>query len=221
MNKQPHPIAVVGMSGKGKTMAFRNMNPETCGYVNSECKPLPFVNKFKHYSTPKTWQETYQQLIEYAKNDSITEVVLDSFSEYVDDVLKTARDKFKNFDIWNFYNEEIGKLLFIVKHYPKDIFIIAHSANVEDENGVTERRIAVKGNEWNKAGVEKTFTITIFADVKVVEGTKREYVLHLLSDGRTSAKTPPKFLRDGEDTIPNDCNEFLNRIRETLKQEKR
>ena len=218
MNKTPHPIAVVGMSGKGKTMAFRNMNLDTCGYVNAECKPLPFVNKFKHYSTPKTWQETYQKLIDYAKDDTITEVVLDSFSEYVDSLLKTARDKFKNFEIWNFYNDEIGKLLFLVKHYPKDLFIIAHSANVETETGVSERRIAVKGNEWNKAGIEKTFTIVLFADVKLVDGGKRSYILDLNSDGKTTAKTPPMFLHENEETIPNDCNEFLKRIRETLKQ---
>jgi len=218
MNTQPYQIAVVGMSGKGKTMAFRNMNPETCGYVNAECKPLPFVNKFKHYTTPKTWQETYDQLIEYAKDDTITEVVLDSFSEYVDSLLKFARHKFKNFDIWNFYNDEVGKLLFLIKHYNKDIFVISHSANVETEEGVSERRIAVKGKEWNKAGVEKTYTITVFADVKIIDGSKREYVLELNTDGKTSAKTPPMFLREGEDTIPNDCNEFLNRVRETLKQ---
>ena len=45
----PYQIAIVGMSGKGKTMAFRNMNPETCGFINAEGKPLPFINKFKHY----------------------------------------------------------------------------------------------------------------------------------------------------------------------------
>ena len=121
MNKQPYQIAIVGMSGKGKTMAFRNMNPETCGYINAECKPLPFLNKFKYYSTPKTWQETFETLIEYYKNDNITEVVLDSFTAYIDSLLKTAREKFKNYDIWNFYNDEIGKLLFFVKNYNKDI----------------------------------------------------------------------------------------------------
>jgi len=218
MNKQPYQIAIVGMSGKGKTMAFRNMSIETCGYINAECKPLPFVNKFKHYSIPKTWQETYQELIKYAKDDTITEVVLDSFSEYVDSLLKTARDKFKNFEIWNFYNDEIGKLLFLIKHYPKDIFVIAHSANIEDENGVSERRIAVKGNEHNKAGIEKTFTIVHFADVKLVDGAKRKYILHLSSDGKTSAKTPPMFMNEGEETIPNDCNEFLKRLRKILNQ---
>ena len=88
----PYPIAIVGSSGRGKTMAFRNMNPETCGFINCENKPLPFINKFKHYCTPSTWQETYQKLIEYGKNPDITEVVLDSFSAYIDSLLKTARE---------------------------------------------------------------------------------------------------------------------------------
>lgn len=89
---QPYQIAVVSASGKGKTMSFRNMNPETCGFINAEGKPLPFINKFKHYCTPNTWTETYQKLIEYGKDPEITEVVLDSFSAYIDSLLKTARE---------------------------------------------------------------------------------------------------------------------------------
>ena len=92
MAKQTYQFAIVGMSGKGKTMSFRNMSPDTTGFINAECKPLPFINKFKYYSTPKDWQETYQKLIEFAKNPDITEVVLDSFSAYVDSLLKTARE---------------------------------------------------------------------------------------------------------------------------------
>lgn len=215
----PYQIAIVAASGKGKTMSFRNMNPDTCGFINAENKPLPFINKFKHYCTPNTWQETYQKLIEYGKNPEITEVVLDSFSAYIDSLLKTARETKKNFDIWNMYNEEIGKLLFLVKKYPKDIFVTGHSANVETETGILERRMAIKGNEWNKTGVEKEFTIVAFADVMFVD-SKRNFVLNLLSDGTTSAKTPPIFLPDGKEIIPNDCNEFLISIRNTLSNNK-
>lgn len=218
MNKRtPYQIAIVGLSGKGKTMSFRNMNPETCAFINMEGKPLPFVNNFKYYSTPNNWQECYQTLIEYAQNKEITEVVLDSFSAYIDSLLKTARETKKNFDIWNMYNEEIGKLLYIIQKYNKDIIVTAHSANVETETGVEERRIAVKGNEWNKAGVESKFTIVLFTDVKrdPVKG-KREYILELNSDGKTSAKTPPMFLEENEDYISNDANEFLQKVRNKL-----
>ena len=126
MNKQPYQFLVVGMPGKGKTMSFRNMNPKTTGYINMEGKPLPFVNQFEHYSMPSTWQEAYQKLIEYAKDDSITEVVLDSFSAYVDSLAQYARDNRSGFEIWNLYNKEIGLLLFMINRYPKDIIISAH-----------------------------------------------------------------------------------------------
>jgi len=215
----PYQIAIVGMSGKGKTMAFRNMNPETCGFINAESKPLPFINKFKHYCTPNSWQETYQKLIEYGKNPEITEVVLDSFSAYTDSLLKTAREIKKGFDTWNYYNEEIGKLMFLIKKYPKDIIVTAHSANVETEEGVAERRIAVKGNEWNKTGIEKDFTIVLFAEVNLSTG-KREYILNLLSDGKTSAKTPPLFIEEGKESIPNDAQIFLQYVRKVLANNK-
>lgn len=216
----PYPIAIVGSSGRGKTMAFRNMNPETCGFINCENKPLPFINKFKHYCTPSTWQETYQKLIEYGKNPDITEVVLDSFSAYIDSLLKTARETKKNFDIWNMYNEEVGKLLFTIKKYPKDIIVTGHSANVElDTGGVFERRMAVKGNEWNKTGIESAFTIVAFAEVMFTDG-KRTYVLNLLPDGTNSAKTPPVFLPEGKESIENDANYLLTSIRNTLSNSK-
>ena len=99
MKQLPYQIAIAGQSGRGKTMGFRNMNPDTCGFINAEAKPLPFIKDFKHYNIPNNWQETYQTLIDFAKNPDITEVVLDSFSAYSDSLLKTARDKFKNFDI--------------------------------------------------------------------------------------------------------------------------
>ena len=218
MNKKtPYQIALVGQSGKGKTMSFRNMNPESCAFINMEGKPLPFENKFKHYFVPSNWQECYQKLIEYAQDKTVTEVVLDSFSAYIDSLLKTARETKKNYDVWNMYNEEIGKLLYITQKYNKDIFITAHSANVETELGIEERRIAVKGNEWNKAGIESKFTVVLFTDVKIDPiNNKRKYTLEFNSDGRTSAKTPPMFLEEGEETMQNDANEFLQRVRSKL-----
>lgn len=215
--KQQYQIAIVGMSGKGKTYSFRNMNPETCGYINSECKPLPFPNNFKNYCTPSNWQNTYQKLIEYAKDEKITEVVLDSFSAYVEDLLLWSRDKYKGFEIWNFYNSEISKLMFVVRNYPKDIFIVAHYENIESEEGVVEKRIAVKGKEHKAVGIERDFTIVIFNDVAKVDN-KLTYFFTLQTDGKNTAKTPPMFLYNEYETYraENDSNKFLQHIRNTL-----
>jgi len=216
MNKtrDNYQFAIVGPSGRGKTYSFRNMDPLTTGFINAENKPLPFKNNFKHYAKPGNWQDTYNTLIEFAKNDEITSVVLESFSAYVDSLLKTAREIKKGFETWNYYNEEIGKLLYLIKKYPKDIFVTAHTDLVQTEEGVAEKRIGVKGNEWNKVGIEKDFTVVMYADVRLSK-TKREYFLVLNSDGTTSAKTPPMFF-EGEETIPNDCNEVLKEVQRAL-----
>jgi hypothetical protein len=143
----PYQFAIVGPSGRGKTMAFRNMNTKTCGYINAEGKPLPFVNKFTHYYKASGWQDAYAKLIEYAKNPEITEVVFDSFSCYMDSVLKHLRETKRGFDIWSAYNDEVGKFMYIVKNYPKHLFVTAHTDTISTDEGFTERRIAVKGKE--------------------------------------------------------------------------
>lgn len=195
-------------------MSLRNMNPETTGFINMESKPLPFINKFKHYSTPNNWQECYQKLIEYAKDSTIEVVILDSFSAYVDSLLKTARDTKKGFDIWNYYNEEIGKLQYIIKKYPKHIIVTGHYEWVETEEGAIEKRLAVKGKEW-KGMLEKDYTVVHYADMTVKEG-KREYFITLNGDGKSSAKTPPMFLEEGEEKIVNDYNLFIDRVNDKL-----
>ena len=214
MSKVPYQFLLIGMPGRGKTMAFRNMNPETTGFINMESKPLPFINKFKHYSTPNNWQECYQKLIEYAKDSTIEVIILDSFSAYVDSLLKTARDTKKGFDIWNYYNEEIGKLQYLIKKYPKHLVVTGHYEWVETEEGAVEKRLAIKGKEW-KGMLEKDYTIVNYADMIVKEG-KREYFITMNGDGKSSAKTPPMFLEEGEERIVNDYNLFVVKVNDKL-----
>lgn len=210
----PYQIMLVGASGKGKTYSFRNMNPETCGFINMESKPLPFKNKFKYYYAPNNWQDAYNKLIEYAKNPEITEVVFDSFSTYTDSVLKTARETKKGFDIWTEYNTRIAELLYIFKKYPKDIIVTSHYEWIQSEGGAIEKRIKAKGKEFEGV-VEKDFTIVAYADMKIAN-EKKEYYLTLNTDGKDSAKCPPMFIIDDKEVIPNDCNEFLSTIRKVL-----
>ena len=144
-------------------------------------------------------------------------MVFDSFSGYVDSLLETARKTKKNFDIWNMYNEEVGKLLYLVKKYPKDIIVSAHSNNVESVDGIAEKRIAVKGKEWNIAGIESKFTIVVFSEVKRDSMTnKPSYIFELNSDGITTAKTPPMFVEGEATTVPNDANALLTTVRHKL-----
>jgi hypothetical protein len=63
--------------------------------------------------------------------------------------------------------------------------------------------------------IEKDFTIVAFADMRI-KNEKREYYLKLNTDGKDSAKCPPIFLVNEEDLIPNDCNAFLEHVRNIL-----
>ena len=89
--KENYKVLLVGQSGKGKTFAFRNMDPNTTGFINCEQKPLPFKNNFKYHSKPNDYKEVLEAIKEYAKNDEITTIVVDSFSCYMEMVLSEAR----------------------------------------------------------------------------------------------------------------------------------
>jgi|GEM_PF-6297844 hypothetical protein len=70
--------------------------------------------------------------------------------------------------------------------------------------------------EW-KGLIESNFTIVHYADMKITAEKKREYFIVLNSDGKSSAKTPPMFLKDEmEQEMPNDANSFLERVNEVL-----
>ena len=68
--------------------------------------------------------------------------------------------------------------------------------------------------EW-KGLIEKEFTIVHYADMRVVD-SKRKYKIILNSDGKSSAKTPPMFLAEGQEEIENDYIPFINRMNEIL-----
>ena len=137
-----YKILQLGQSGKGKTYSFRNMNPDTTGFINVENKPLPFKNKFKFHTRCTTYADAFNDLIEYAKNSEIKTIVFDSFSAYVELLLADCRKRYKGFDIWNAYNEEIGKLLFMIKRVPKEVFITGHYEILGIE-GAQEKRCRV------------------------------------------------------------------------------
>lgn len=140
-----YKVLVVGSSGKGKTYMFRNLNPDTTGFINVEDKPLPFKNTLKFHKRPATYQEAINALIEYAQNPNITTIVFDSFSAFMDMVLMEMRRTKKGFDIWSAYNEEVARFHQIIKKIDKEIFVTGHYEILNIE-GAPEKRIKVQGN---------------------------------------------------------------------------
>jgi hypothetical protein len=204
-----YKILLVGQSGNGKTYSFRDMNPDTTGFINVENKPLPFKNKFKYHKRISRYSEVLETLVEYAKNPEITSIVVDSFSAYGDLLLAEARKTKKGFDIWSMYNDEIGRFMTAMKWVPKEVFVTAHYEILNLE-GAQEKRVKVKAKEWESV-VEKEFTIVMFADKKFNEKGKPEYYYQLVGEGM-SAKCPPDLFGQDTYSIPNDGNMIFNTI---------
>ncbi len=126
MIRDYYKVLLVAPSGFGKTMSAQNLNRETTGFINVENKPLPFKGGFKHHNRPKSLSEVTDTLVQYAKDNTIDSIFIDSLSAIFDMVLLDARAKFKGFDVWNAYNIEIQKFIDLVKRARKEIFLTAH-----------------------------------------------------------------------------------------------
>ncbi len=205
-----YKVLLVGASGRGKTYSFRNLNPETTGFINIENKPLPFKTKFKHHIRPLNTVQTKAAIKRLAEDPSIESIVIDSFSAYFEHLLSEARNTYKNFDIWNYYNTEIGKIINYIKTIPKEVFITAHYEILGIE-GIQEKRVKVKGKEWESL-IEKEFTMVLYGDIKLDEKGKPEYIYRLF-EPNTSSKCPPEVF-ETQESIPNDAQFILDKIKE-------
>lgn len=205
-----YKVLLVGMTGKGKTYTFRNLDPDTTGFINVENKPLPFKNNFRNYVKAPNYQDAYRALIEFGKNPEITSIVFDSFSAYMENVLLEARKTKKNFDIWNMYNEEIGKFADMAKRVPKHMFVTAHYEILGIE-GNMEKRVKVKGKEFEGL-VEKDYTVVLYADSMTDPKTNRPDYFYNLYQDSSSAKCPPDIFGKDILKIPNDAKFMLDKI---------
>ena len=139
-----YQILIVGASGRGKTYAARNLDKEKVAFINAEKKPLPFPGKFKHTYLPNNLVEVKRALVDVKSNQEVNYVFLDSWSAVLDMLLAEARATKKGFETWNFYNEEVGKLLDFIKKLGKDIILTSHYEILGIE-GSQEKRSKIKG----------------------------------------------------------------------------
>jgi len=207
--REYYKIFIVGMSGQGKTYSSRNLDPDTTGFINIENKPLPYKNKYKFHARPGTIAGCFAALRDYAANPAITLIVIDSFSAFVDMLLKEARASKKGFDIWNLYNEKIGEFLDEIKKVKKEVIITGHYETLNIETN-SEKRVKVKGKEWEGL-IEKEFTIVLYTDKKYEEGKKTQYRFITEGEGLSAKCGDPAIFGDNK-YIPSDMNEVYKSI---------
>jgi hypothetical protein len=214
--KDYYKILIVGQSGKGKTYSARNLNPLSTGFLNVENKPLPFKNKFKFHERCENLLDVKMKLKAMAENEHIKTIFIDSFSAFVELLLSEARKTKRGFDIWNYYNEEIGKMLNYIKSIQKEVIMTAHYEMLNIE-GDPEKRVKVKGKEWEGL-IEKEFTMVLYADRAHDEKGKVKAWFNTSQEG-TSSKCPPDIFGESVEKIENDCEYVIDKTVEFARGE--
>lgn len=209
-NRDIYKVLLVSQSGKGKTYSFRNLNPTSTGFINTENKPLPFRNQFQFHARPKKFAGALAALQDYSKNDAIDCIVIDSLSAVMEMLLEECRANYRGFDIWSNYNQRIAEYIRAIKEAPKEVFVTAHYETLNLE-GDQEKRVKVKGKEWEGV-IEKEFTLVLYADAKF-QDDKASYFFRLAGEG-LSAKCPPDIFGEGIIKIQNDCQYVLDKLRD-------
>lgn len=213
-NRDFYKVLLIGASGKGKTYSFRNLNQQRTGFINAEDKPLPFKANFKFHAKPKKFDGMMKALDDYSANPEIDVIVIDSLSAAFETLVEEAREKFTNWDVWNYYNKKISELLKKIKGIKKEVIITAHY-EVLNVEGTTEKRVKAKGKEWEGV-IEKEFTMVLYAEDKYKKDGIPEYSFRLMGEG-LSAKCPPDIFGVGVTHIPNDTQYIVDKILEFTK----
>ena len=208
-------VAIVGRSGTGKTSSLEQLPTDRTLILNVENKRLPFKTKFKHEYRIKDYRKLIGDnnegmLVSGIKSDKFDYIVIDSFTTWAEMVLDFAKKYETGYDIYNRYNDEVSKLMNVIKFQEsKIIFVLGIPENVEGMDGLIEKRLKVAGKQW-EGSIEKEFPIVFYTSTRKDE-ENMNYFFETQTDGVTSAKSPRGMFES--ELIPNDLNQVANTIK--------
>ena len=185
---------IEGPSGRGKSSSFRNLNRSEAIIINVERKALPFrgANSLVQFR-PKTLKELFDTMHKYKTSKTLKVLAIDSLSAVVDIIDHEMGIIYSGFDIWKKYSEKLYEFFKILKEYNDngiDIILTGHDETIEGDNGSPQKRLKVKGKQWEGI-VEKEFDVVLWANVTVVDENNVKYSFRTQTNGIVPAKSPP------------------------------
>ena len=205
-------ILCIGKSGRGKSTAIRNLDPQETFLINILGKPLPFPKGGRYQEKDNMLVSTdaakiRSTMMEVSRNEKWRNLVIDDghyvmATEFMSKALEKGYEKFtmmaKNiFEI----------VLLTTKLRPGlKVFFLTH----EEDTG-TERKMKTLGKLLDdKVTLEGLSSIVLFAEV-FSENDKQMYYFATQSNGYTTAKSPFDMFPP---RVPNDLELVSKRIDE-------
>jgi AAA domain len=213
-------IAIAGSSGTGKSSSLRNLNPQKTRILDLERKGFPFKNiKDFTYVKPSANLAELKAEISLATKPGACEVlVIESFTVLAETLLAASRGFNKGYEIYTWYNQQIGAFLKSLKNENCIVICTAIdeivSIPLADGNTTSKSRIMVSGKEW-EGKIEKEFLMVLFTEARRQKDGQMKYFFQTNTDGLTSAKTPMGMF--SEQYIENDMQKVIEAINEYYK----
>ncbi len=221
LNQQESPhILIVGPSGSGKSRSIKNLNESQTIIFNPENKALPFADaaRFKdHKLSGFNRVADVDKWLKIAKTDpEIKYIIFDSFTEYLEMLMRESRELNKGYDIFTYYNAKISAFLNELRTIKTKIVILTaidELTKVELPSGATNNRrfLSTEGKVW-LGKIESKFSIVLFTESSIEPGSKppkANYKFCTQSDGVTSAKSPEGMFPYA---IDNDLNLVVKQV---------
>lgn len=206
-------VAIVGISGSGKSTGIRTLDPASTFIINADKKSLPWKGwrsayniEAKNYLQSSDEDIVYKNLRGVAESWShIKTIVIDTVNGImIDEVMERAKQK--GYDKWTDLAAIVYRLVDIGGTFRDDLLIyyLFHAEKPGDEPS----RIKTSGKMLQGIGLESKFTTVLFAKPRINEG-KVQYGLETHWNNST-AKSPDGMF--ASDFIPNDYKQISDVI---------
>jgi len=209
-------IMVIAKSGRGKSTAIRNMNPEETFLINVLGKPLPFPRGIKYVekenmlisSDPNTIRRTMMEISRKGEKDSSWPNLIIDDGHYIMATEFMAKAMEKGYDKFTMMAKNIFEIVILATKLRPGlkVFFLTH----EEDTGA-ERKMKTLGKLLDdKITLEGLSSIVLFGEV-VSDEAHQAYYFSTQSDGYTTAKSPFDMFPM---KIPNDLQLVSKRIDE-------
>jgi len=225
-------IAIMGISGSGKTTSLRTLDPETTFYIDCDGKGLTWKGWKDQYNKEKGnyYKTNYPQLVERwliwldgkqrddsgslveAKNKEglkFKVVVIDTLNALM--IAEEQRQmKNRGYDKWSDLAANIWNILELSLTLRDDLTVVftAHTETVSDDNGIVETHIVTSGRKLRKMVPESKINTVLLAEIDD-EGN------HVFVTKRQNTTAKGGYIDAfSEDVMPNDLAAVIETLNE-------